>query len=86
MAGASAHGVAYDGVRVSGVITNQGMVHAASVVSALPPERLDRIASLPMRDADSRLRRLEEFEASPILGVHMFFEAPIMNVGDRSMP
>ena len=86
MAGASAHGIAYDGVRVSGVITNQGMVHAASVVSALPPERLARIASLPMRDADSRLRRLDEFETSPILGVHLFFDAPIMNVGDRAMP
>ena len=43
--GVSAHGIAYDGHRVSGVVTDEGMVYAKAVVSAVPPDRLAKPAA-----------------------------------------
>ena len=84
--GVSAHGIAYDGTRVTGVVTDDGMVHAGAVVSAVPPDRLAKLVSLPMQTADNRLQDLEAFSYSPIVGVHLFFDAPVMLAGRREIP
>lgn len=76
--GVSARAIAYDGQRVTGVVTEAGFVPAAAVISALPPDRLDKLVSTPLRAADARLRRLAEVPFSPILGVHLRFETTVL--------
>ncbi len=76
--GAAARGIAYDGQRVRGVVTTDGLVDAAAVISAVPFDRLDRLVSGAMRKADPRLQSLDRFQVSPILGVHLHFDTPVM--------
>jgi len=76
--GVSARAIAFDGQRVTGVVTEDGFVPAAAVISAVPPDRLEKLVSAPLRAADRRLQRLGEFEFSPILGVHLRFERRIL--------
>lgn len=78
--GSSARSIAYDGKRVTGVVTEQGLVEASAVISAVPFDRLDRLTSDVMKKADTRLQNLDQFEYSPILGVHLFFDQPIMTL------
>lgn len=78
------HGVSVDrfeydaaAQRLTGVHLTDGQTLAAeSYVTALPHLRLEELASEPMKRADSRLARLEEIEDVPILGIHMYFNAP----------
>ena len=84
--GTSAMGIAYDGVRTTGVVTQDGMVNSAAVVAAIPPDRLAKLVSLPMRSADSRLQQLEKFTFSPIVGVHLFFESEVMCCAGEPLP
>lgn len=84
--GASVQGIAFDGIRTNGVVTDEGLVHGSSIISTVPPDRLAKIVSRPMQAADPRLRWLEEIRTSPILGVHLFFERPVLVDGDRSYP
>jgi zeta-carotene desaturase len=76
--GVSAKSIAYDGRRVTGVVTDEGVVAAAAVVSAVPFDRLEKLASGALRIADRRLQGLDRFEASPILGVHLHFADEVM--------
>ena len=76
--GTRALGIAYDGIRTTGVVTQEGMVNSTAVIAAIPPDRLENLVSLPMRSADHRLRGLDKFTFSPIVGVHMFFKDRIM--------
>jgi zeta-carotene desaturase len=78
--GTSARGIAYGGRRVTGVVTASGVVDASAVISAVPFDRLSKLVSDAMRAADRRLQDLERFEASPILGVHLHFDQPIMDL------
>ena len=78
--GCSARAIAFDGRRISGVVTDQGMVEAAAVISAVPFQRLDKLISDTMRAADTRLAALDRFQFSPILGVHLWFDQPIMKL------
>ena len=80
MLGTSARSISFDGRRVTGVVTASGSVDAAAVVSAVPYDRLDKLVSATTRKADTRLRGLGRFEASPILGVHLWFDRPVMNL------
>jgi hydroxysqualene dehydroxylase len=80
MLGVSARAIGYDGARVTGVTTDEGEVHAAAVVAAVPFDRLEKLASSRLRSADARLRSLDGFEVSPILGVHLRFERPVMDL------
>lgn len=84
--GESAKGLAYDGERVAGVVTESGFVAAAAIVSAVPADRLDKLCSVPLKAADRRLRRLLEIEPSPILGVHLFFDAQVMDTPHLVLP
>ena len=84
--GTSVRGIAFDGIRANGVVTDDGLVPAAAIVSTVPPDRLAKIVSGPMRASDPRLTNLDRFETSPILGVHLFFDRPVMRDDVRTYP
>lgn len=84
--GTSVRGIAFDGIRASGVVTDEGLVPGAAVVSTVSPDRLAKIVSRPMVAIDRRLRDLDRFGVSPILGVHLFFEVPVLRDDRRSYP
>jgi zeta-carotene desaturase len=77
--GCSARAIAFDGQRVTGVVTEDGFVQATAVVSAVPFDRLARLTSETMCRRDARLQRLGEIEVSPILGVHLRFDQAVMD-------
>lgn len=82
--GAVLHGVSVDRIQfdadanlVTGVhLTDGQSLEADAYVTALPHGRLEALASEPMKQADSRLARLSEIEDVPILGIHLYFNAP----------
>jgi len=76
--GISAKSISYDGKRVTGVVTPDGVIRASAVVAAVPFDRLDKLASDTLKRADSRLQQLNRLHASPILGVHLWFDTEIM--------
>lgn len=78
--GVSVRALAYDGRRITGVVTPDGVVTCSAVVCGIPPDRLDKLISGAMRTADARLQKLEDFQWSPILGIHLWFEFSIMNL------
>ena len=78
--GASATAIAYDGRRVTGVVTSHGFVEAAAVLAAVPFDRLDQLVGETLRRADARLHNLDKIDVSPILGVHLFFDQQVMNL------
>ncbi len=78
--GVSAKSISFDGRRVTGVVTDEGMTEASAVVCAVPFDRLDRLCSDALRNADRRLQSLESIQTSPILGVHLWFDQHIMDL------
>jgi zeta-carotene desaturase len=78
--GISAKALAFDGARVTGVVTQDGVINCSAVVNAVPPDRLDKMVSDTMRRADSRLQKLDRFQWSPILGIHLWFDQVIMDL------
>ncbi len=83
--GKSARAIAYDGNRITGVVTDDGMVEAAAVISAVPYDRLQKLVSETLQQRDSRLHHLDQFQLSPILGVHLHFDQPIMDLPHLAM-
>ena len=71
--GVSARAIAFDGERVTGVVTADGLVEASIVVAAVPPDRLARLVSGALQARDPRLESLDRMETSPILAVHLAF-------------
>jgi zeta-carotene desaturase len=78
--GVSVRAIAYHGSRVTGVVTGDDLIEASAVISTVPPDRLDKLVTGALRAADPRLLRLNEITYSPILGVHLFFDQPVMDV------
>jgi squalene-associated FAD-dependent desaturase len=78
--GASARAIAYDGERITGMVTDEGLIEASAVIAAVPFDRLDALVSRPMRAADQRLTRLDQIEHSPILSVNLLFDRKIMEL------
>jgi hydroxysqualene dehydroxylase len=78
--GTSARSIAFDGRRVTGVITSDGVIEGGSVISAVPFDRLDKLVSPTMREVDTRLRGLDRIEVSPIVGVHLRFDQQVMDL------
>lgn len=78
--GTAVRGIAYDGSRVSGVVTGDGMIEATAVIAAVPFHRLDKLVSDTMRRADTRLQRLDRLGYSSILGVHLWFDTEVMEL------
>jgi zeta-carotene desaturase len=84
--GTSVKGIAYDGGRVTGVVTEHGFIAAAAVVSTVPADRLDKLCGDALRRADRRLVGLDRIEPSPILGVHLFFDAEVLDTPHLVLP
>jgi zeta-carotene desaturase len=76
----SARALAFDGRRITGVVSADGLIEAAAVVSAVPFDRLARLVSPTLQKADARLRSLDQIEVSPILGAHLWFDQPVMDL------
>lgn len=63
--------------RVTGVHLEDGRsIQADAYVTALPHGRLEQIVSDTMKADDPRLGRLSEIEDVPIIGIHLYFNAP----------
>jgi squalene-associated FAD-dependent desaturase len=61
------------------VVTSAGVEHAADrVICALPFERVARTLDPAVAAADPRIGPLERFTHSPILGVHVTFDRPVL--------
>ncbi len=78
--GTPAHAIAFDGTRVTGVITTGDRIDAAAVICAVPFDRLDTLTGSAMQHADARLGMPGRLEVSPILGVHLMFDQPVMSL------
>lgn len=75
--GVSVVGIDRDSVRIAAADGAQTL-HARRVISALPPERLAEVASDRLRAADPRIARLDGVGHSPIVGVHLMYDRPVM--------
>ena len=84
--GSRVRGIAFDGIRANGVVTDRGLEHGAAIVSAVPADRLAKLVSRPMMEADPRLRNLDSFGTSSILGVHLLFEQQVLRDDRRRYP
>ena len=63
--------------RVLGVrLDNARVLQADAYVTALPHKRLAELVDDVMRADDNRLGRLSEIEDVPIIGIHLYFNAP----------
>ncbi|MGI9014258.1 MAG: hydroxysqualene dehydroxylase HpnE [Phycisphaerales bacterium] len=76
--GVAAQSLSFDGSRITGVVTADGVINVSSVVSAVPFDRLGRLCSDALKKADTRLHYLDEFDTSAILGVHLWYEHEVM--------
>ncbi len=71
--GTSAEALEFDGRRITGLrLTGGARLEADACVSAVPFDRLAKLASPEMVAADGRLAALDRFDVSPIIGVHLF--------------
>jgi zeta-carotene desaturase len=78
--GTSARAITFNGRRITGVVKADGSVEAAAVISAVPFDRLQKLVSATLRKADARLQGLDRIEVSPILGAHLWFDQPVMEL------
>ncbi len=77
--GASVQAIKFDGKRVRGVVTRDDFIPAETVMATVSPDRLMRLVSDSFQKADTRLQQLDQFQFSPILGVHLKFDRAIMS-------
>jgi zeta-carotene desaturase len=84
--GLSALALAFDGRRVTGVVTDEGLLEASAVVSTVPFDRLARLCSDALRQADRRLRDLDGIGVSPIVGVHLRYPARVLETPHLVLP
>ena len=81
MTGASAESLTFNGERITSLKLGDGTSLQGHVyVAALPFDRLDKIAPPELKRHDTRLQALDQFEVSPILGVHLWFDQPVMDL------
>jgi zeta-carotene desaturase len=84
--GVSAQSIAFDGHRVTGVVTDEGFVEGAAVVSTVPFDRLSRLCSDTLKSADRRLQRLDGIGVSPIVGVHLRYPSRVLETPHLVLP
>ena len=82
---ASAEQLHGDGQRIAALDLSDGRrLEADLFVSALPFDRLARICSPALTAIDPRLDVLDQFQVSPILGIHLWYDAsadqPVMDL------
>ena len=79
--GLSARELIRSGRRITAVrLSNGETLPADAVLTALPCDRLARLCDDNLRRCDARLRHLDDFEFSPILGIHLWFEGTVMDL------
>lgn len=84
--GVSALSIAFDGVRVTGVVTDEGVFSADVIISTVPADRLAKLLSATAIARDRRLQHLDEVGSSPILGVHLRFPCRVMEFPHLVLP
>ena len=84
--GVSAQSIAFDGRRVGGVVTDEGFVEGAAVVSTVPFDRLSKLCSDTLKAADRRLQGLDGISVSPIVGVHLQYSARVLETPHLVLP
>ena len=84
--GVSAMAIAFDGRRVTGVVTDEGAFDADAVVSAVPADRLAKLVSGTLVSADRRLASLDKIGTSPIVGVHLRFPRRVLDLPHLVLP
>jgi zeta-carotene desaturase len=84
--GVSTVAIAFDGRRVTGVVTDEGAFDAEAVVSAVPADRLAKLCSSTLVAADGRLRHLDRVGTSPIVGVHLRFPSRVLDLPHLVLP
>lgn len=57
-------------------LSDGSLLHADQFISAVPFDRLEKLCSPEMAKHDERLRRLDRLTVSPIIGIHLWFDAP----------
>ncbi|MEM6553764.1 MAG: hydroxysqualene dehydroxylase HpnE [Planctomycetota bacterium] len=66
----------HGGKRVTAAVLNDGTrLEGPAFVSAVPWDRLAAMTDEAAKETDARLGRLDQLEASPIVGVHLYFKA-----------
>lgn len=60
-----AEAFAYDGRRITGVVTSEGLLTGSATIAALPPWSISALASSTLRRVDRRLHGLEHFIPRP---------------------
>ncbi len=83
--GCGAQKFEFDGRRVTHLRTTRDEVITGDhFVGAVPFDRLAKLCDPSLRGADERLQRLDEFEVSPIIGIHLQLERddgqPVMDL------
>ena len=79
--GAGARRFLFEEGRVSALELADGAKITADVfISAVPFDRLAKLVDVDMCKADTRLRRLDRFSVSPIIGIHLWFDRPVMDL------
>jgi zeta-carotene desaturase len=64
---------------VSGVTLADGTaIVADTYISAMPFDRLEKTVDERLKAFDPRLQKLDAFRHSPILGIHLWFEKPVI--------
>lgn len=84
--GISALSIAFDGSRVTGVVTDEGVFDADVIITAVPADRLAKLVSSTIIARDHRLQHLDEVGSSPILGVHLRFPCRVMDLPHLVLP
>ncbi|MDG2424563.1 MAG: hydroxysqualene dehydroxylase HpnE [Phycisphaerales bacterium] len=77
--GCSVREICTENRKAVGVMTSDEMVRGDAIVSTVPPDRLAKLLPDEIRSTDRRLQGLDQFEFSPILGVHLHFDAEVMD-------
>ncbi|MEX2672725.1 MAG: hydroxysqualene dehydroxylase HpnE [Phycisphaeraceae bacterium] len=77
--GTSIKTIKSEGDRVTGLELADGeRLQADAYISALPFDRLAKVADANLRQSDDRLAGLAHFTHSPILGIHLWFDRPVV--------
>ena len=79
--GTSVEKIHSDGERITGIDADGRRLEADVYVNAMPFDRLEKVVGAELRAADTRLAQLDRFHHSPILGIHLWFERPVLDLG-----
>lgn len=72
-------GEGVESIDEGGATTTSGQrLTADTIVCAVPVERVNRLVAADIRARDDRFSHLDEFTHSPILGVHLTFDRPVL--------